>query len=47
MLFGDRIAADVLSQTGPSRSLLKDENAYDDVLNLAEKIGVNLVSGKN
>ena len=46
MLFGDRIAPDVLRQTAPSRSLLKDVDAYDDVLNLAEQIGVNIVPGK-
>ena len=46
MLFGDRIASGVLRQTARSRSLLNDEEAYDDVLNLAEQIGVNIVPGK-
>lgn len=46
MLFGDRIASSVLRQTTPSRSLLNDGEAYDDVLNLAEQIGVNIVPGK-
>ena len=46
MLFGDRIASGVLRQTATSRSLLKDGNVYDDVLNLAEQIGVNVVPGK-
>lgn len=46
MLFGDRIASGVLRQTTSSRSLLKDADAYDDVLNLAAQIGVNIVRGK-
>lgn len=46
MLFGDRIASGVLGQTATSRSLLKDGDVYDDVLNLAEQIGVNIVPGK-
>ncbi len=46
MLFGDRIASGVLRQTALSRSLLNDGEAYDDVLNLAEQIGVNIVPGK-
>ncbi len=46
MLFGDRIASGVLRQTAAPRSLLKDGDAYDDVLNLAEQIGVNIVPGK-
>lgn len=46
MLFGDRIAPGVLRQIAPSRSLLDDGAAYDDVLNLAEQIGVNVVPGK-
>lgn len=46
MLFGERIASGVLCQTTPSRSLLKVGEAYDNVLNLAEQIGVNIVPGK-
>lgn len=46
MLFGDRIASRVLRQATASRSLLKDGDAYDDVLSLAERIGVNIVPGK-
>lgn len=46
MLFGDRIASGVLRQIALSRNLLNDGEAYDDVLNLAEQIGVNIVSGK-
>lgn len=46
MLFGDRIPKGVLQQVGDSRSLLKDEQAYGEVLDLAEVIGVNIVPGK-
>lgn len=46
MLFGDRISKGVLQQVGDSRSLLKDEQAYGEVLDLAEVIGVNIVPGK-
>ena len=45
MLFGDRVASGVLQQIAPSRSLLNDSSAYDDVLNLADQIGVNIVPG--
>lgn len=45
MLFGDRIPEGVLHQVGDSRSLLKDD-AYGEILNLAEVIGVNVVAGK-
>lgn len=45
MLFGDRVASGVLNQTGVPRSLLKDENSYWELLNLAEQIGVNIVPG--
>lgn len=47
LLFGDRIVAGVLTQAAPSRSLLRDGNAYADVLDLADQIGVNIVPGKN
>jgi hypothetical protein len=46
MLFGDRIAANTLDQSAPSRSLLDDETAYGELLKLAEQIGVNIVPGK-
>jgi hypothetical protein len=46
MLFGDRIAPGLLRQVTPSRSLLDDGTGYDELLSLAEQIGVNIVSGK-
>ncbi|MDG9757829.1 RES family NAD+ phosphorylase [Pseudomonas chengduensis] len=46
MLFGDRIPEGVLQQVGDARSLLKDEQVYGEVLDLAEVIGVNIVPGK-
>ena len=46
MLFGDRIPRRVLQQVGTSRNLLQDEQAYGEVLDLAEVIGVNIVPGK-
>ncbi|WP_418648288.1 RES family NAD+ phosphorylase [Thauera butanivorans] len=45
MLFGDRVPKGVLKQVGDSRSLL-GEQAYGEVLDLAEVIGVDIVSGK-
>jgi hypothetical protein len=47
VLFGDRIPAGALRPEALSRSLLDDAEAYDVVLDLAERIGVNIVSGKN
>lgn len=46
VLFGDRVPGDALQQAGHSRSLLEDEQAYREVLDLAETIGVDLVSAK-
>jgi len=46
MLFGDRIPKGALLQAGDSRSLLKDEQTYAQLLNLAERIGVDIVPGK-
>lgn len=46
MLFGDRIPKRSLQQVGESRSLLKDEHAYGQLLNLADRIGVDIVPGK-
>lgn len=46
MLFGDRIPKGALRQVGDSRSLLKDEQNYAQLLNLADRIGVDIVPGK-
>ena len=46
MLFGDRISKGALQQVGDSRSLLKDEQAHAELLKLAERIGVEIVPGK-
>ncbi len=45
VLFGDRIPDGVLRTNGNSRLLLDDGNAYDAVLDLAERIGVYIVPG--
>ncbi|MRW90656.1 RES domain-containing protein [Duganella sp. FT80W] len=45
VLFGDRIPARSLQPHGSSRNLLDDVNAYDAVLDLADRIGVNIVAG--
>lgn len=47
VLFGDRIPAGALRPQGASSSLVDDGNAYDTVLDLAERIGVHIVPGKN
>lgn len=46
VLFGDRIPKGALQQVGDSRSLLKDEQVYAELLNLADRAGVDLVPGK-
>ncbi|HBO0859739.1 RES family NAD+ phosphorylase [Pseudomonas aeruginosa] len=46
MLFGDRVPDGALQQVGDSRSLLQDEQAYGEVLGVAEVIGVVIVPGK-
>ena len=46
MLFGDRIPKGAMQQVGASRSLLKDEQAYAELLNLVDRIGVDIVPGK-
>jgi hypothetical protein len=46
VLFGDRIPKGALQQVGDSRSLLKDEQTYSELLNLADRVGVDLVLGK-
>jgi len=40
--FGDRIADGILQQAVQSRSLLEDERAYGEVLELAALIGVDI-----
>lgn len=45
-LFGDRIPNGALKPLGASRSLVDDGNAYDSVLNLADRIGVSIIPGK-
>jgi hypothetical protein len=47
VLFGDRIPEHALRPRGSSRSLVDDADAYDAVLDLADRIGVNIVQGKN
>jgi len=42
VLFGDRIADGILQQADESRSLLEDEQAYGEVLELAALIGVDI-----
>lgn len=46
MLFGDRVLQGALQQVGASRSLVQDEKAYGELLDLAERIGVNIVQGR-
>lgn len=46
VFFGDRVPAGALQQRGDSRSLLQDADAYSEVLDLAERIGVSIVPGK-
>ena len=46
MLFGDRVSKGALQQVGSSRSLLKNEQTYAQLLNLADRIGVDIVPGK-
>lgn len=45
ILFGDRIPDGTLQPDGTSRSLLDDGDAYDAVLDVAERIGVYIVPG--
>ena len=47
VLFGDRIAAGALRPDGDLRSLVDDEKAYDEVLDLAARLGVLIVPGKD
>lgn len=46
VLFGDRILDGALRSQGDARSLLEDTDIYDEVLDLADRIGVNIVPGK-
>jgi hypothetical protein len=46
VLFGDRIPDGTLRPAGNSRSLLDDGDTYDAVLDLADRVGVNIVTGK-
>lgn len=46
VLFGDRIPIDALRPQEGSRSLTDDADAYDAVLELADRIGVNIVPGR-
>jgi hypothetical protein len=46
VLFGDRIAPGDLYKVGDSRSLLDDSATYDELLDLALQVGVNIVPGK-
>ena len=46
VLFGDRIPKGTLQQVGDSRSLLQDEQAYAELLDLANRIGVDITPGK-
>jgi len=43
MLFGDRISPTVFTRHGVSMSVLGDIPLYENVLELAEKIGVNII----
>lgn len=43
VLFGDRIGPTTLRQIGSSRELSTDPIAYDAVLQLAERIGVDII----
>lgn len=47
VLFGDRIPDGALRPQSASRSLVDDGNAYDAVLDLAERIGVHIVPSKS
>lgn len=46
VLFGDRVPAGALVSNEDSRSLADDPVAYDAVLDLADRIGVNIVPGQ-
>lgn len=46
MLFGDRIQLDTLQQVGASCGLLQEEKTYAELLDLAERIGADIVPGR-
>lgn len=46
VLFGDRVPKGTLQQVGDSRNLLQDEQAYAELLDLAERIGVDVTPEK-
>lgn len=46
MLFGDRVPADTLKQVGASMGLVADEKTYGQLLDLADRIGVMIVMGR-
>lgn len=46
VLFGDRIGPHALVPVGSSRDLVTDVKAYDELVDLGERIGVLLVTGK-
>lgn len=43
MLFGDRIPAKMLVQSGVSLDLTGDSEVYSDLIELADRIGVKIV----
>jgi len=47
VLFGDRIPDGALHPQGMSRSLTEDPNAFDTVLDLADRIGVVIIAGRS
>jgi len=47
VLFGDRIPDGTLKLQGASRSLVDDGNAYEAVLDLADRIGVAIIPGSS
>lgn len=47
VLFGDRIPDGAILPQGASRSLTEDSNAFDTVLDLADRIGVVIIAGKS
>jgi len=46
VLFGDRVPAGAINQEGQVRNLLDDEAAYNDLLDLADVIGLLIVPDK-
>lgn len=46
VLFGDRVAKNVIQKVGKSKSLTNDQDTYAKVLDLAEEIGVSIINLK-